>query len=165
MRKRPSISILVLLALLLAVVGMREVEATSGDYPYDGVIEIDTPHDFDTLWERLTAAVDTHEMLLLYRASASRGAAGRGIDIAGNGVFGVYRNDFAVRMLDASIPAGIEAPLIFYLTEQADGTTRLTYRQPTAVFAPYGSAELDDMAAELDIIFASIAADAAAPPR
>ncbi len=163
MRNRPIASAIFALALFVGFAGSSAVDAAASDYPYEGVIEIDTPHDFDTLWERLEAAVSDHEMLLLYQASASRGAAGRGIEITGNAVFGVYRNDFAVRMLAASVPAGIEAPLLFYLTEQADGTARLTYRQPTAVFAPYGSADLDTMAAELDSIFAGIAADAAAP--
>jgi uncharacterized protein (DUF302 family) len=38
----------------------------------------------------------------------------------------VFRNDYAVRMLEASIPAGIEAPLRFYVTENPDGQTRLS---------------------------------------
>ena len=68
---------------------------------------------------------------MVTRASASAGAKGRGITIPGNLVIGVYRNDFAVRMLKASVPAGIEAPLRFYLTENADKTATLTYRLPT----------------------------------
>lgn len=147
-------------ALAGAVLTAGSVRAD--DYPYEGVVEIDTRYDFDTLWERLDGAVEANEMVVVTRASASRGAAGRAVDIAGNAVFGVYRNDFAVRMLDASVPAGIEAPLRIYLTEQSDGTTRLTYREPSAVFGPYGSAELDAMATELDAIFADIAADATA---
>jgi len=58
------------------------------------------------------------------------------------------------------VPAGIEAPLRFYITENADGTATLTYRQPSAVFAPYAVPALDEMACELDEIFARIAADA-----
>ena len=72
---------------------------------------------------------------------------------------------FAVRMLEASIPAGIEAPIRFYITENADGTATLSYKTPTAVFAPYqdGGAKLREMAAELDVIFDKIASQAAAP--
>lgn len=95
------------------------------------------------------------------KSFASQGAAARGIRIAGNAVVMVFRNDYAVRMLQASVPAGIEAPLRYYLTESADGTSTLTYRKPSAVFAPYGNAELDRMAAELDPIFAKIAQGAA----
>ena len=78
--------------------------------------------------------------------SARRPDHRRGIDIPGNAVVEVFRNDFAVRMLSASVPAGIEAPLRYYLTENADGSTTLTYRAPSAVFAPYGVSDLDAMA-------------------
>ena len=84
----------------------------------------------------------------------------------GNRVVGVFRNDFARRMLAASLPAGIEAPVRFYVTENADGTGSLSYRLPSAVFAPYFAAEGGDLravAGELDIIFARITADAIAP--
>jgi uncharacterized protein (DUF302 family) len=63
-------------------------------------------------------------------------------------------------MLRASVPAGIEAPLRFYVTQNVNGTARLSYRRPSAVFKPYGSADLDAMAGELDVIFARIAKDA-----
>jgi uncharacterized protein (DUF302 family) len=99
-------------------------------------------------------------MLVVTTASASAAAKARGITIPGNAVLGVFRPDFAVRMLAASVPAGIEAPLRFYLTENDDGTATLTYRKPSAVFAPYGSAALDAMAGELDAIWSRIVTDA-----
>ena len=126
-------------------------------YPYPGMIVTRTPHDFDTLWTRMEEAVQAEKMGLVMRASASRFARNRGVDIPGNGVMGVYRNDFAVRMLEASVPAGIRAPLIFYLTENDDGTATLTYQQPSETFRPFASEPLDAMALELDAIFARIA--------
>jgi uncharacterized protein (DUF302 family) len=63
-------------------------------------------------------------------------------------------------MLDASIAAGIEAPLRFYITENADGTATLTYRKPTATFRPYDVPLLDAMAGELDVIWSKIAEQA-----
>jgi len=80
-------------------------------------------------------------------------------------VVGVYRPDFAVRMLAASVPAGIEAPIRFYITENPDGTATLSYKKPSAAFAPYsdGGAALRELAAELDALFAKIAKEAAAP--
>ncbi len=72
----------------------------------------------------------------------------------------VFRNDYAVRMLEASVPAGIEAPIHLYVTENADDTASLRYRTPSAVFAPYQSAKLDEMAKELDPVFERIASDA-----
>ena len=130
-----------------------------------GWIETKTPHDFATLVQRVESAVKANGMFVVNRASASKGAAGRGITIPGNMVLGVYRNDFAVRMLEASVPAGIEAPIRFYATENADGAASLAYRTPSAVFAPYpdGGGALADLASELDAIFAAIFADATAP--
>lgn len=143
-------------SLFLALPPARAADAV----PYPGTRVIETQSGFKALWDKLEAAVEANGMFVVTRASASRGAAGRGMKIHGNLVIGVYRNDFAVRMLKASVPAGIEAPLRFYVTENADGTATLTYRKPSAVFAPYGNADLDKMAAELDAIWAKIAAQA-----
>jgi len=120
-----------------------------------------TPHRFDVLVERLEQAVERHGLGVVARASASRGAAARGIKIPGNAVIMVFRNDYAVRMLEASVPAGIEAPLRLYVTENADGSATLSYRLPSAAFRPYRHADLDRLAAELDGILEKIAADAA----
>jgi len=110
---------------------------------------------------RLKKAIADNKMGLVAQASASQGAAARGAKIPGNAVLMVFRNDYAVRMLAASVPAGIEAPLRLYVTENSDGTASITYRRPSAVFAPYGSARLDAMASELDPIFEKIVNDAA----
>ena len=124
-----------------------------------------TAHGYKDLVERLDAAVKANKMGLVTRASATLGAASLGQTIPGNMVVGVYRPDFAVRMLEASIPAGIEAPIRFYITENADGTATLSYVKPSAVFAPYtdGGDKLKELAAELDGIFAKIAGEATAP--
>ena len=97
-------------------------------------------------------------MFIVTAASASAGAKRRGIPIPGNLVLGVYRNDFAIRMLKASVASGIEAPLRFYVTDNTDGTATLTYRKPSAIFDVYGSADLNRMAADLDAIWAKIVA-------
>jgi len=121
-----------------------------------------TKHGFKALVKRLDAAIAKHKMFAVTRASASIGASRREVKIKGNMIVGVYRNDFAVRMLAASVPAGIEAPIRFYITENADGSASLAYRKPSVVFAPYkGGAKLKALAAELDTIFADIARDAA----
>jgi uncharacterized protein (DUF302 family) len=68
-------------------------------------------------------------------------------------------------MLEASIPAGIEAPLRIYITENADGSADLSYKLPSFVFAPYtdGGDKLKALAAELDGVFAAIVEQASAP--
>lgn len=110
--------------------------------------------------KRLNGAVKAEKMGLVSRASASSGAKRRKIKILGNMVVGVYRNDFAIRMLEASLDAGIEAPIRFYLTERQDGGTTLSYKTPSHVFAPYMEAakpDLKALAGELDDIFEAIA--------
>lgn len=125
-----------------------------------GTIVLASRHPFDTLLTRVEKAIAAHKMGLVAQASASRGAAARGVKIPGNAVLMVFRNDYAVRMLQASVPAGIEAPLRIYVTENADGSTNLTYRRPTAVFAPYSVPALDEMAQELDAVLENIVRDA-----
>jgi len=122
-----------------------------------------TGHGYADLVARLEQAIADNKMGLVARASATVGAKQMlKKDIPGNTVIGVYRPDFAVRMLDASVAAGIEAPIRFYVTENADGSATLSYKTPSHVFAPYedGGQALKDLAAELDGIFAKIAAAA-----
>jgi len=125
-----------------------------------GMHTLNSAYAFDTLAARLEQAIEANKMGLVAQASASRGAAARGVKIRGNLVLIVFRNDYAVKMLAASVPAGIEAPLRLYVTEDADGKASVSWRGPSAVFAPYGSAELDAMARELDPVFEKIARDA-----
>lgn len=128
-----------------------------------GFIVIDTAYGFDTLFRRLEAAIAANQMGLVNVASASEGARAQGLVIPGNRVVGVFRNDFARRMLAASLAAGIEAPIRFYLVENPDRTATLSYHPPSVVFAPYfdeGGDALRTLAGELDAIFAKIATDA-----
>lgn len=125
-----------------------------------------TPHSYKDLIARVDAAVKANKMGLVTRASATVGAKKvLKQDIPGNMVIGVYHPRFAVRMLEASVQAGIEAPIRLYVTENPDGTATLSYKTPSTVFAPYsdGGEALKTMARELDAIFAKIAAEAAAP--
>ena len=126
-----------------------------------GVVHIKTEFSYATLIKRLDTAVKKNKMGLVTEASATVGAK-RVLKqkIPGNMVVGVYHPRFAVRMLKASIPAGIEAPLRFYITENSNKTASLSYKTPTSVFAPYKIDDLTKMAAELDTIFAAIARDA-----
>ena len=128
--------------------------------PLPGTHTTASSYGFDALAARLEQAIAANKMGLVAQASASHGAAARGVKIRGNLVLMVFRNDYAVRMLAASVPAGIEAPLRLYLTEETNGEARVTWRAPSAVFAPYGSAELDAMARELDPVFEKIVRDA-----
>ena len=127
--------------------------------PYDGIRTFHSNLAFDKFLPRLKASIAAHKMGIVAEACADCGARAIGVKIAGNRVIMIYHPRFAVRMLKASIAAGIEAPLRLYVTEQKTGT-QLTYRLPSKTFAPYGVADLDAMASELDGIFADIAAQA-----
>ena len=152
---------IVLAWALLTMTAMGTAAWAENPTPYPGTMIAETKHSYKDLVARLDEAVTANKMGLVTRASATVGAEKvLSKKIPGNMVVGVYRPDFAVRMLEASVPAGIEAPLRFYITENADGTATLTYRKPSAVFAPYEVPALDEMARELDAIFAKIAAQA-----
>ena len=121
-----------------------------------------TKLSYADLVDKLEGSVKKNKMAVVNAASASDGAKAQGFTIPGNRVVGVYRNDFARRMLAASLAAGIEAPIRFYVTENAGGTATLSYRTPSAVFAPYMTRRNKDLRAiakELDAIFSQIALD------
>ena len=149
--------------LVLMVTGLLTGGAAAAERP--GWIVLETPHGYQELVKRLGAAIKANKMGLVTKASATVGAASLGKTIPGNMVVGVYRPDFAIRMLAASVDAGIEAPIRFYITETTDGTATLSYKTPSHVFAPYedGGEKLKTMAKELDVIFAKIAQQAVAP--
>ena len=150
-----------ILATLLVLGFLPTLASADVATPYPDTRVIQTGKSYDAMVKSLTAAIKANKMGIVARASATVGAKRIGKTIPGNMVVMVYRPDFAVRMLKASVPAGIEAPIRFYITEDpANGKATLTYRTPTSVFQPYKNAELDAMARELDAIFAKIAADA-----
>jgi uncharacterized protein (DUF302 family) len=160
-RLRPLAFAAALTALLLSL-----QPAAAEMAPQEGWEILPTPHSYQDLVARLDQAVADNKMAVVTRASATVGAK-KVFDktIPGNMVVGVYHPRFAVPMLAASVPAGIEAPIRFYITENPDGTATLSYKTPGFVFAPYsqGNAALTDLAAELDGVFAAIAEQAAAP--
>ncbi len=131
----------------------------------EGLRILESPHSFAALEKRVAEAIKDNGMLRVFKASASKAAKGRGVTIPGDSVYGVYRNDFAVRMITASQLAGTEAPILIHVMEQTDGTAHLAYKTPSSVFAPYtdGGEALQEMARELDAIFARIAEQAVAP--
>jgi len=151
------------LTLAACMCALSTMSAFAGTVqPREGWKVFDTKLTFTTLVEKLEVAVKSNKMAIVTAASASEGAKAQGFSIAGNRVVGVYRNDFARRMLESSVAAGIEAPIRFYVTENADGTATLSYKTPTAVFSPYfaEAGNLRALAQELDAIFETIAQEA-----
>ena len=133
--------------------------------PRAGWIIHETDKSYGALVQAVRDAAGAAPINIVTQASASDGARMQGHAIPGNRVFGLYRNDYARRMLEASVAAGIEAPIRLYVTEDADGTATLSYKTPSHVFAPYaaeGGAALRDLAEELDAVFADLVAAATA---
>ncbi len=146
------------LALILAAVLVLPAHGNSIP-EREGWRVIPTEQSFDALLESLEEAVVAEEMGLVTNVGPTQAAAQRGEEIPGNRVIGVFRNDFAVRAVRASVPAMIEAPIRFYVTEEEDGTATLSWKTPGHVFAPYldeGGEDLRAVADELDEIFEAI---------
>ena len=133
--------------------------------PHDGWVVIDTALPFDGLVEAVKTSVAAHEMNVVTEAGPTAAAAKLGVTLPGNRVIGVFHARFAIRILPLSTAAMIEAPIRFYITEDADGTSTLAWKQPSHVFAPYageGGEALAAVATELDAVFAAIGAAATA---
>lgn len=160
--QRPARGILATL-LLIPFLLSWSLPALADFAPPAGWAVHKTGHSYQALIERVNEAAKANKMGVVTRASATVGAK-KVLDktIPGNMVVGLYHPRFAVPMLEASIAAGIEAPIRLYITENADGTATLSYKPPSQVFAPYedGGAALKDLSAELDAVFAAIAAQA-----
>lgn len=144
-----------LIALMIALPSHAEVAS-----PYSGTRTIETQQPFNSYINKLITAIKANKMGIVAKACATCGAKAIGMTIPGNQVIMFFNPHFAVRMLKASIVAGVEAPLRFYVTENPDGTARLSYRLPSHVFKPYDVRALNDMAKELDAVIEKIIAAA-----
>jgi uncharacterized protein (DUF302 family) len=126
---------------------------------------IDTPKPYAEMIDALKAATKANKMGVVTEAGPTDAAKALGITLPGNWVIGVFAPQFAVRVLPLSTAAMIEAPIRFYVTEDADGSSTLAWKTPSFVFAPYvaeAGPELAAIAAELDARFEAIATDATA---
>ncbi len=162
----PAIRSLTTFVVAFLAAALVALSAHAGSVaPRDGWAVHDTGLAYAELLQSLKKAVEAEGMFVVTEAGPTEAARSRGVEIAGNRVVGVFRNDFAVRAVRASTAAMLEAPIRFYVTGDADGTATLSYKRPGFVFAPYleeGGKELRAVAEELDAIFAAIAARAVA---
>jgi uncharacterized protein (DUF302 family) len=148
------------LAALIASMPLRTVKAEESEAefvgPYPGTVSWQTDYPFHELVGRLQKSVAANGMTLVATTTAS------GHGTPDNAVLLVFRNDYAVRMVQANVLSGMEAPIRLYVTATAERKAAITYRTPTSIFALYDNPKLDDLAAELDQIFAKIIDDAIA---
>jgi uncharacterized protein (DUF302 family) len=148
------------LAAFIVITPLHPVRADESEAefvgPYPGTVSWQTDYAFHELVGRLQKSVTNNGMTLIATSSAVQ----RGGGIPENAVLLVFRNDYAVRMVQANVLAGMETPIRLYVTANADKKATITYRTPTSIFALYDNPKLDDLAAELDQVFAKIIDDA-----
>jgi uncharacterized protein (DUF302 family) len=147
--------------MLIAAFAILAINSASAEITArPGWIIMTATHDYATLVERVKSAAAAQKLGLVTQASATAGAKKvLNKTIPGNTVMGFYHPRFAVPMLEASIAAGIEAPIRVYVTENADNTATLSYITPSHLFAPYmeeGGDKLKVLAAELDRVFEAL---------
>ncbi|MGM0693268.1 MAG: DUF302 domain-containing protein [Pseudomonadota bacterium] len=149
-----------ILATLLLALLLAPPVAADPRWPEQGWQVTPTSLVYDDLLETLREAVEAEGMFVVTEAGPTEAAANRGVTIPGNRVVGVFRNDYAVRILRLSVPAMIEAPMRFYVTENDDGSATLSWKTPSHLLEPYVDAagkELERVGRELDTLFAAIA--------
>jgi uncharacterized protein (DUF302 family) len=128
-------------------------------WPEQGWQVLPVSSTYELLLQALREAVEAEDMFIVTEAGPTEAAARRGELIPGNRVVGVFRNDYAVRTLRLSVPAMIEAPIRFYVTEDEDGSATLAWKTPSHVLAPYleeGGEALAEIGRELDAVFDAI---------
>jgi len=156
---------LVLTLAVLPIAAFAEAPAVKPLVDRDGWRVIDSVKPYGAMVEAVKAATMANKMGVVTEAGPTDAAAKLGVILPGNRVIGVFAPQYAVRILPLSTAAMIEAPIRFYVTEDADGTSTLAWKTPSFIFAPYldeGGAALDDVVEELDAKFEDIAKAATA---
>jgi uncharacterized protein (DUF302 family) len=148
-------------AVLIALAPFQHVVAQDSEAefvgPYPGTVSWQTDYNFHELVGRLQKSVVANGMTVV----ATTSAVGHGSNaVPDNAVLLVFRNDYALRMVQANALSGMEAPIRLYVTAGPDKKAAVTYRTPTSIFALYDNPKLDELAAEMDQVFAKIIDDA-----
>ncbi|WP_108260208.1 DUF302 domain-containing protein [Mangrovicoccus ximenensis] len=149
----------------LFVLALAAATPAAAEIDRPGWGSLDTAKSYPALVAAVKSAATAEGMGVVTEAGPTEAAKARGVVIPGNRVIGLFSNDHALRILRLSTAAMIEAPLRMYVTENPDGTATLSWKLPSAVFAPYadeGGEALAEAAADLDAVFAAIAREAAA---
>lgn len=156
------------IALVLALIPVSALAEAPGIAPMtdrDGWRVIDSAKPYAAMIDAVKAATMANKMGVVTEAGPTDAAKKLGVTLPGNRVIGVFAPGFAVRVLPLSTAAMIEAPIRFYITEDADGSSTLAWKTPSHIFAPYmaeAGPELAAIATELDAKFDAIAQAATA---
>ncbi len=103
----------------------------------------------------LKGGIEAANMRLVSHINGQANAKKIGKEVPADQILEIFRPDYAIRVWAACKPAGYDIPLRIHVYED-DGQTKVACRLPTAVFEPYGSADLMAVGDELDAIFNGI---------
>ena len=105
----------------------------------------------------LQAGIEAENMRVVAHINGQANAAKLGKVVPADQILEVFRPDFAIRVWNACKAAGHDIPLRIHVYEEGDAV-KIACRMPTTVFAPFASAERDEIGRELDVIFNNILA-------
>jgi uncharacterized protein (DUF302 family) len=104
----------------------------------DGLITLPSAHDATTTLDRLTAALDAKGISIFARIDHAAGAASVGLPLRPTTLV-IFGNPTAGTPLMQGVQtAGIDLPLKALVWQSVDGTTHLTYNDPTWIAARHG---------------------------
>ena len=118
-----------LLALTLLIAGLAHAS---------GYLESTSPHDVDTTMQRLQQAAENKGLQIFSLVDHAAGAHSAGMDLAPNKVL-IFGNPKLGTLLMKQNPAiGVDLPLKISVWQDAQGHTRVTYRDIQSLAGAHG---------------------------
>lgn len=109
--------------------------------PQNGLVTLPSTHDFGTTLARLVAALQAKGITIFARIDHAAGAAGVGLELRPTTLL-VFGNPAAgTPLMQAAQTSGIDLPLKALVWQDADGTVRLSYNDPSWVAARHAIGE------------------------
>ena len=105
--------------------------------PDDGLVTLQSSHDFATTLERLTAALEAKGVRVFARIDHAAGAASVGLALR-PATLVIFGNPAGTPLMQAAQTVGIDLPLKALVWQDAQGVVRLTYNDPAWIAARHG---------------------------
>jgi uncharacterized protein (DUF302 family) len=114
--------------------------------PENGLVTLQSSHDFTTTLQRLLAALAAKGIAVFARIDHAAGAASVGLDLPPTTLV-VFGNPIAgTPLMQAVQTAGIDLPLKALVWQDARGTVNLSYNDPTWIAARHALGGAVDLA-------------------
>ena len=111
---------------------------------------------FSEVIETLISSIEESGMVLVADIDVQKNARMKGMEISGNRILEVFRPDYAVKVWEMEIEAGVDIPIRIHVHEEEDGRVSARYRTPLEVFCRYDNDALTTFGAEIDPVFEEI---------